>query len=419
MTEQPEITGILADVHKILEYGDICDHCLGRLFAKRSFGLTNVDRGHSLRVAHALAYNIPFTEYEHGTCWVCNDLFDTIPEWAQRAAEAVAGIGHETFVIGIRVPPMMNESEEMLWSDLSLDKPEPLKSEMNREVGKAVSALNGKTGDPKNPEVTIVLNIADDCIEVQIASLYFYGRYLKHVRGIPQTHWDCRACKGKGCEVCNFTGKQYPTSVEEKIAEAPIKIFESDAGILHGAGREDIDALCIGTGRPFVMEMANPKRRVFDLRELEAAINKSALPEVEVRLSSWSDKRTVEMLKSNKGHKTYRILVSVDNPISLETIQNAVSMLSGAWIAQRTPNRVSHRRADLVRKRQVIAMQVIGIENGLYRLEVVGDSGLYIKELISGDEGRTVPSLSEILAASAKVTELDVVQVDGLPNKRE
>ena len=409
-----EDLAILEKVHRILEYGDICDHCLGRLFAKSSFGLTNEERGHALRIAHALAYNIPFKPYEHGTCWVCNDLFDEVPRWAEKAAEAAAGIEHETFVIGTRVPPMMTESEEMLWGDLGLENPEPLKSEMNREVGKAVSALNGKKGDPKNPEVTIVLNIADDCTELQIASVYFYGRYLKLVRGIPQTHWSCRACGGKGCEKCNFTGKQYPTSVEEEIAKVPTAVFKADSGILHGAGREDIDALCTGTGRPFVMEMVNPRVRSADLHELQEAINKSACGKVEARLECWSDKKTVEMLKSHKGHKTYRILVSVDDSISQENVEKAVSELNGAWISQRTPNRVAHRRADLVRKRQVEAIRVLGRENGLYRIEVVGDSGLYIKELISGDDGRTVPSLSEILASPAKVTELDVVQVEGL-----
>ncbi|MDO5828850.1 MAG: tRNA pseudouridine(54/55) synthase Pus10 [Methanocorpusculum sp.] len=413
MTEDIEI---LEKVHRILEYGEICDHCLGRLFAKRSFGLTNEQRGHALRVAHALAYNIPFKEYEHGNCWVCSDLFDEVPRWAEMAAAASAGLEHETFVIGTRVPPMMTESEEMLWSDIGLENPEPLKSEMNREVGKAVSALNGKTGDPKKPDVTIVLNIADDCTELQISSLYFYGRYLKLVRGIPQTHWSCRACGGKGCEKCNFTGKQYPTSVEEEIARAAVEIFKADAGVLHGAGREDIDALCTGTGRPFVMEMVNPRVRTADLKKLEESINKTACGNVEVRLECWSDKKTVEMLKSHKGHKTYRILVSVDASISMENVEKAVSELKGAWISQRTPNRVSHRRADLVRKRQVQDISVLGIENGLYRLEVVGDSGLYIKELISGDEGRTVPSLAEILTSPAKVTELDVVQVEGLPN---
>ena len=412
-----EDLAILEKVHKILEYGDICDHCLGRLFAKRSFGLTNEARGHALRVAHALAYNIPFKEYEHGACWVCNDLFDEVPAWAEKAAIASRGIEHDTFVIGTRVPPMMTESEEMIWSDLGLEHPEPLKSEMNREVGKAVSALTGKTGDPKNPELTLVLNIADDAVETQIASVYFYGRYLKLVRGIPQTHWNCRVCGGKGCEKCNFTGKQYPTSVEEEIARVPTEIFKAETGVLHGAGREDIDALCTGTGRPFVMEMTNPHIRKTDLKELESAINRAADGTVEVRLECWSDKRTVEMLKSHKGHKTYRILVSVDDSISQESVEKAVSELNGAWISQRTPNRVAHRRADLVRKRQVQSIRVLGKENGLYRIEVVGDSGLYIKELISGDEGRTVPSLTEILTSPAKVTELDVVQVEGLPNK--
>ena len=31
----------------------------------------------------------------------------------------------------------MSESEEMVWSDLVLSDPEPLKSEINREVGKS------------------------------------------------------------------------------------------------------------------------------------------------------------------------------------------------------------------------------------------------------------------------------------------
>ncbi|HEX32361.1 MAG TPA: tRNA pseudouridine(54/55) synthase Pus10, partial [Candidatus Acetothermia bacterium] len=39
------------------------------------------------------------------------------------------------------------------------------------------------------------------------------------------------------------------------------------------------------------------------------------------------------------------------------------------------------------------------------------EGGLYIKELISGDEGRTTPSLSGVLGLPALVTELDVIDV--------
>ena len=42
---------------------------------------------------------------------------------------------------------------------------------------------------------------------------------------------------------------------------------------------------------------------------------------------------------------------------------------------------------------------------------VHGDGGLYIKELVSGDEGRTNPSLSERLDVQALVTDLDVLEI--------
>ena len=36
----------------------------------------------------------------------------------------------------------------------------------------------------------------------------------------------------------------------------------------HGMGREDIDALCLGEGRPFVLELSEPRIRDIDLDEL-------------------------------------------------------------------------------------------------------------------------------------------------------
>jgi len=406
---------ILSLTGKILEYGSICDHCLGRLFAKRSFGISNDERGHALRLSHALAENNRFSPYEPGTCSVCMDLFTEIDTWAERVAAALDGIEHETFVIGTRVPPMMAESEEMLWSDFSLSDPEPLKSEMNREVGKAVARITSRRGETKNPEVTLILNIPEEIVEVQIAPIFFYGRYRKLERGIPQTHWDCRACRGAGCDVCSGSGKQYPDSVEELIGRPAIELFRAEGALLHGAGREDIDALMVGSGRPFIMEVLCPIHRNVDLKVLESAINNGANGRVEVSIERWSARREVETLKSHKAHKTYRILVDIDGHTSLEEVRKALDTLNGAVIHQRTPRRVAHRRADLVRERMVVQIECLGVEDGRYLIEVVGEAGLYIKELISGDGGRTTPSLSEILGIPALVVTLDVISVEGMP----
>jgi tRNA pseudouridine synthase 10 len=326
----------------------------------------------------------------------------------------MAGIGFDTLLIGCRVPPLIAENEEMVWSDLALAEPEPFKSEVNREVGKAVSGRTGKVVDFRNPHVVLLLDLPAGTVVLQINPVFFYGRYRKFERGIPQTHWDCRACKGAGCERCNFTGAQYLDSVEELIGRPVIAAFAAEGAVLHGAGREDIDARMIGTGRPFILEVVGPRQRILDLAELETAINRAAEGRVSVALERWSSRAEVETLKSNKAHKKYRILVGVDGAVSADEFANAVKTLAGVTIHQRTPERVAHRRADKIRERKVLAIEYTGEQDGAFVVEVLGEAGLYIKELVSGDGGRTRPSLAEILNRSARVTSLDVVEVEGV-----
>jgi tRNA pseudouridine synthase 10 len=403
---------ITEQVKSILAYGECCDHCLGRFFGKRSHGLTDDERGRGLKIALALTENLPYSKFS-STCWVCGNFFETVPEWADRVISSVAGIEFSTFLIGCRVPPLIAENEEMVWSDLSLTEPEPFKSEVNREVGKAVSARIGKTVDFKRPDLVVILDLSKDVAEVQINSVFFYGRYKKFERGIPQTHWDCRACKGAGCEKCNFTGAQYLDSVEELIGRPVIAAFDAKGAVLHGAGREDIDARMIGTGRPFILEVVEPKKRSLDLIGLEEEINRTAEGRISVSIKRWSDRTEVETLKSNKAHKKYRILVEVDGALSADMFANALKTLQGATIHQRTPERVAHRRADKIRERIVLDIEYAGEQDGKFVVEVLGEAGLYIKELVSGDGGRTRPSLAEILNRSAHVFSLDVVQVEG------
>ena len=150
-----------------------------------------------------------------------------------------------------------------------------------------------------------------------------------------------------------------------------------------------------------------------DLAALEAEINRTAEGRVSVAIKRWSDRAEVETLKSNKAHKKYRILVEVEGELSAEEFANALKTLQGVTIQQRTPERVAHRRADKIRERKVLDIEYVGEQDGKFVVEVLGEAGLYIKELVSGDQGRTIPSLAEILQRSAHVTSLDVMQVEG------
>jgi len=399
-------------VGRVLGYGEICDHCLGRFFGKKSHGLTNAERGHGLRVARALRENVPYRAHE-GSCWICHGLFDDLGVWVDRVVQALAGVEYATFLIGTRVPPLMAESEELVWSDLGLDGPEPLKSEVNREVGKAVSEITGREADLGKPDMVAILDLARDSVVLEISPLFFRGRYRKLERGIPQTRWPCRVCHGAGCERCGFTGKMYADSVEELIGRTATEAFRAEDAILHGAGREDIDARMLGEGRPFVMEMVAPLRRSVDLAALEEGVNNAAAGRVGVTIGGWATRGEVETLKSEKAHKKYRISVEVEGGIARKELEEALDRLRGAVISQQTPARVVHRRADRIRERRVVDARVAGQEDGTFFLDVVGEAGLYVKELVSGDGGRTRPSLAGLIGRPARVIQLDVLEVEG------
>ena len=99
-----------------------------------------------------------------------------------------------------------------------------------------------------------------------------------------------------------------------------------------------------------------------------------------------------------------------------EEIEQAVQGLRGAMLAQRTPERVAHRRADLVRRRKVLETTDPIIEtmaDGHTEVEFTlrCESGTYVKETVHGDGGRTQPSVAALIRARCDVLWLDVADI--------
>ncbi|MDD4185344.1 MAG: tRNA pseudouridine(54/55) synthase Pus10, partial [Candidatus Methanomethylophilaceae archaeon] len=78
----------------------------------------------------------------------------------------------------------------------------------------------------------------------------------------------------------------------------------------------------------------------------------------------------------------------------------------------RTPRRVEHRRADLIRKRRILWVEAEMADDGTFDLTLETESGTYVKEFVSGDEGRSIPSFSEALGVGCVVEALDVIAIN-------
>lgn len=432
---------------EMLQKYPLCDHCLGRQFALLGYGMGNEERGRSIKLviafkAHAeadsknkhsiqtlrilaangflnsarellqkLSIKMPSEAFPN-ECSLCQNKLESVDAVADKAATLVRNYEHRNFLVGTELPVDIEEREDNFKAAFDVGYGEDMRNEFGRLIGKRVAEATGKEVEFQKPEIVILANPFTGNVELQVNPLFIAGRYRKLVRGIPQSKWFCSSCHGKGCKKCSWTGKMYPESVEEIIAGPILEATGGTESSFHAAGREDIDARMLGTGRPFVIEIAKPKSRFLDLKKIEGFINAKSQRKVRVSGLTLADRNQVRKLKKGEGtQKEYRVVVEFEREATLKDLRLLKKRLVGALVSQRTPLRVMHRRADLTREKYIYDVNVNRLTPKRAQMKIRCQGGLYVKELVTGDDGRTVPSVSEILNTPAKPLKLDVLNV--------
>ncbi len=386
--------------------GKICKNCLGRKLSKTIEGTNNIERAE--KVCKELEISL-----DDADCVICDNLFDKLDdELYEKIDDKIneLGIEFDTFLVGSKIGKDIQKRDEELSEKFDLTV-ETIKKEVNRLIGLGIWERYDKEAEFESQDIVFSIDLLDEPkVRIQINPLYIEGKYNKFKRGIPQTKWPCTKCKGRGCEECNFTGKQYPESVEELISEHFLKATQGREAKFHGAGREDIDVLMLGSGRPFVLEIKEPKIRKLDLAKLEEEINKINEGKTSYHnLHVCERRRKAEIKQSSPDtYKVYNALVKCDKAFDEDKLEELTKLDE---IHQQTPLRVLRRRADKVRIKHVLDLSYEIIDDKTFNMRIKTEGGLYIKELISGDEGRSHPNVSEILGVNSICEQLDVIEV--------
>jgi len=480
-----------------------CDHCLGRIGGKKRFSQTILESGIEIRndvtTADSTLKNI---REEEPLCPFCENLFEEIPLISELIIESVGDKECSRLQLGSRIPKDQTEAEDHMRKRYGAANSTPLKSSLVEEIAKHLkeSGFDMKMVIDK-PEILAIVDVLTLTVELDVRSQYFYGRYLKLERGIPQTKWPCKSCKGRGCQKCDNTGMQYTSSVQGLIGDPLLEIFGSKEHSFHGMGREDIDVRCLGRGRPFVIEFKNPKVREVDCNEIMDIINKNAAGRIEVNSMRPSNRSEVVRVKDTPAEKSYTIKYKIepltqneldeltqilevpkdnrqrnsrrkkyysnngDRDLNTTTeidyssmkkaelvalceekglaksgtkevlierlssekeptlplpekdfVMEIMQKLQGCTLAQRTPERVAHRRADKIRKRKVLetnnpSIEVVDENLMIGEFSLRCESGTYVKETVHGDGGRTQPSIASLIKAKCTVEWLDVADI--------
>jgi tRNA pseudouridine synthase 10 len=442
---------VLDTTVKMLEKHPLCDRCLGRQFAWLSTNTSNEDRGRSLKLilsmnaddelksgeergkntisllagkgmfapAQAIAKKNSIDFNQESQCFLCSvdgqSIFDRVEAIAKSAMEQTKDIEFDTFLVGTVSVPVLDDRQDELRAEHSLLHAEALKSDFSRELGKQIHSLLGKEVNFERPHLVFLYDVVNDRVQLQINPIFIYGRYRKLKRGIPQSRWDCKECRGKGCDECGGTGRRYPDSISEYIGVIAQRLTRGTRFKFHAAGREDVDVLMLGEGRPFVIEVSEPQIRSPELKSLTKRINKEAKKRIQVQDLQMTNRERSQKLKEDASTniKEYAAIIETTDVVDKADLQRTEREFSGVAIEQRTPVRVSHRRSDLVREKLIHEIRLNKKSTKTIDAFFKVQGGTYVKELISGDDGRTVPSVASVLGTDCVCKELNVTAIHG------
>lgn len=231
-------------------------------------------------------------------------------------------------------------------------------------------------------------------------SLYAGGRYCKYSRKVSQSPWTIDGVsKSEG-------------SVQEYIGPILKKLYRADDCKFLSAGREDIDVRMLGRGRPWAMEMINPRRPKIPAEEYQIAqreMNALAGGNVFILDLQAVSEAQIKLLKEGEDtkQKGYRAVVWSAHPMS-EALISGVAQEGEFAIDQLTPIRVLHRRSLMNRKKTIHTMKAQLINPHYAILDLTTQAGTYIKEFVHSDLGRTKPSFGDFI----KQEQVDILQLD-------
>jgi len=434
--------GILEIAQGLIEAHALCDNCLGRQFAELATGTSNAERGRALKTALVLKAHALINDGKKAgkdllkklasngsskiakatldklaiqpdsealECEICGGKLQQLETLSTLALSKAEGYEFDSYLVGAKIPPKVIEAEDSLRARLGIKWGESIKSEFTREIGKVIAGKTMKEVKYRNPDITFTVDPYGEKVTLQVNPLFIAGRYRKLVAGIPQSRWLCRKCNGKGCHSCGGTGRRYPESVQEIIAEPILAKTKGEDAVLHASGREDVDAKVLGRGRPFAIEVKNPHIRRLNLKKVRGEIAKSGKVEVE-------DLRIVEgdyintLKRGEAAEKNYQAIVEVDGKVTEEDLKKVAEALTGCYVQQVTPKRI-RRRAEEVRERYIYRTEVKKMTPKRFELTISCQGGLYVKELVEGEGGRTTPNVSRLLGKQARCVELNVLDV--------
>ncbi len=342
----------------------------------------------------AVGIDLPLTGDEGG-CYICEGISSNLGGITAKTLSHMEKFEFKTFSVGLVLPQGVQEREDTLRSELKMRGGETIKSELAGRIAQAiVKSMRGQKRkvDRLHPDVTVLVDLGNENVEVTSRPLFLYGLYTKP-RGVAQRRLFCEECNGRGCERCNGSGYSSSPSVEGLVSKRLGVLLGSNKFKFTWFGSEDPDSMVFPPGRPMVVESKNPRRRrapkVLRLRTGQGGMLVSGLRAVTKKFE----------------HPVFtfmtRVVICAERRVADEDVTRLQKEMKNALVQYR------NNKGRLVDKR--IYFVKANARGKKITADIKLDGGLPVKRLISGEA--VSPSFSESMRMPLRCERFDIVKV--------
>ena len=242
--------------------------------------------------------NLPDESYNY-ECMLCENKHEFLDKFVDTAIKKLTRFEFSTFLVGITLPFGVEEREDEFKAAFKVLYGENIRNEFGRSIGKRIVKKTNKQVDFRNPDLVILINPLTEKISIQAAPVFVGGTYRALVDNIPQSTWFCSTCRGKGCQKCDWSGKNSSETIEELFKKPFINFFSSNTATFHSSSHSNIVTDDFGSWKYFVMEVSSPKKRFVDITKLNSLVKVSSKGRLEILNLSFVDKSFIQKIKNS------------------------------------------------------------------------------------------------------------------------
>jgi tRNA pseudouridine synthase 10 len=317
-----------------------------------------------------------------------------------------------TFLIGATLPSNLLEREDGIRARMKIRGRENIKSQLTRNLRKKFGEITKKEIDFLHPDLMINLRFqrsTDPDIDIKTRPLILLGRYIKKNRGMPQRSGGKHS---RGYELA-IQRQFFPnvnsvprlasvlyaledSSVQAIVSKEIVRLTMCDGLKFSWIGSEDENSLVLGSGRPFFVQIRNPK--TVELHERRLTFPRYGLF---VNIEQFFGKLPEQPIQFIA--KT-RIVIRPSGQMGEEEFSR-IKYLANSRVVFR-----NQKKKLKSSEKRIYSLDIVKKSSKIFELIVVADGGLAIKQFVEGRECMS-PNISTAANLQCECVLFDILDI--------